>query len=295
MLWTRLDIPCPFSLTDIVSAMVFGETGRGPSIEPGATEDCVQAYVPQGEAERARQRLAGRLVAAGPPLAERAQRIAVTDLADVDWGAAWREHFKPFRVGERIVVKPSWEPWPPSDAPTAARETDVVLEIDPGGAFGTGSHATTQLALEALEREVSGGETVIDAGCGSGILSLAALKLGAARMIAVDVDPAAVECTAACLQPYLRESKAFVMETDGLAAVYARADVIVANITADLVVKVGETVCSHLRREGRYIATGLLDTAAESVTRALEIVGLVLRRTDHLDGWACLTLVPGRP
>jgi len=289
MRWTRLDIPCPPPLTDLVAAIILSETGRGPSIASGLAEDTAQAYVPHAEAERSRARLAARLAAAGGELAACAARMVAVPLAETDWEMAWREHFKAFRVSDRLVVRPPWEPWPPRDDPTAARDTDVVLEIEPGHAFGTGSHPTTRLALQALDRIVRPGMTVIDVGCGSGILSLAALELGAGRVIALDVDPAAVECTAQALERHIRRGAALVLEADGLSALGTTADLIVANITAELVVKVGESVPPLLRPGGRYVATGLLETAADSVAVVLSAAGLFRERTDLLEGWACLT------
>ncbi len=291
MRWVRLDIPCPPELTDLVAALVLSETGRGPSIEASATEDMVQAYVPETRAASSRARLADRLAAGGGALAECAARISAVPLVEADWGLAWREHFHAFRVSERLVVKPSWEPWPPANDPRAARKGDLILELDPGHAFGTGSHATTQLALRALDRIVGPGCTVIDVGCGSGILGLAALKLAATWVLAIDVDPAAVESTAKALRRELRSGAARVLQAEGLSAVRVRADVIVANLTADLVMKVGETVPAHLTPEGCYIATGLLETSVDSVTAALAGGRLSVVEVDVLDGWACLTSV----
>jgi len=292
MLWIRLDIPCPSSLTDIVAAIVLSETGRGPSIEVSDDEDVVQAYVPGIEATRSRERLTARLQAGGGPVAGLARRMTSVSLGEADWETAWREHFHAFRVSERLVVKPSWEPWPPPDRPSASLEGDIIIEIDPGGAFGTGSHATTQLALQALDRVVLLGQTVVDVGCGSGILGLAALGLGAGLVVAIDVDPAAVECTVGNLTRDTRHSRVLVLQTDSLSALRLTADVIVANITAEAVAEVGKGVPALLREEGRYIATGLLEASEESVAAQVSQAGLVVERTDRLDGWTCLTFVP---
>ncbi|MGQ9733415.1 MAG: 50S ribosomal protein L11 methyltransferase, partial [Candidatus Zipacnadales bacterium] len=172
-----------------------------------------------------------------------------------------------------------------------ARPDDLIIEIDPGGAFGTGTHASTRLALMALERTVTAGDTVIDVGCGSGILSLAALILGAEQVIAVDFDPAAVECTIRNLRNHPVKNRTLVLLADGLSALRARANVIVANLTADAVIRVGERVPTCLEQGGRYIVAGLLEDEVSRVCTGLEDLGLVPQTVDILEGWAAVTLV----
>jgi ribosomal protein L11 methyltransferase len=282
MPWIRLEIPCPPELTEIVAAFVLSETGRGASIAAAGPETVVEAWVPELEALAVRERLAARLSAAGPPLADLAGRIRGAPVPDVDWRLTWREHFRSLRVGERLVIKPSWESWPPADDPALARDDDLVIEIDPGGAFGTGGHQTTQLALRALERRVGQGDTVIDVGCGSGILSLAALALGATRVIAIDSDCAAVECASADLK--------LLVQGDGLSCVRLAAEVVVANISAEGAVAVGRQVAGALEPGGTYIATGFLAEAARRVREELARLDLALKQADELEGWSCLTL-----
>jgi len=150
MAWTRLDIPCDADVADVVAAVVLAETGRGASVLEQGEGAIVQAWAPEEWAAEVGSRLRRRLQSAGPPFEQAAAAATETLVADDDWSLGWRRHFKAFRAGERLVVKPSWEPWPPGDEPQAARPDDLVIEIDPGGAFGTGTHASTQLALRAL-------------------------------------------------------------------------------------------------------------------------------------------------
>ncbi len=291
MRWIRLDIPCPPELTEIVAAFVLSETGRGASIAAADRESAVEAWVPEAEAARVRERLSARLAVAGPLLAKCAAGLRWAALPDVDWRLAWREHYKPLRVGERLVVKPSWEPWPPRGKPSLAGAADVVISIDPGGAFGTGNHQTTQLALQALERCVKPGYVVIDVGCGSGILALAALALGAKQVIAIDTDWAAVECAASNLADQIALGACRVIQGDGLACVRARADMIVANISSEAAVVIGQDVEGLLRGGGVYVATGFLSDVAGTISDRLAAGEFALQRTDELEGWSSLTFV----
>jgi ribosomal protein L11 methyltransferase len=284
MAWTRLDIPCDLDAADVVAAIVLAETGRGASVAEGGSVAVVQAWLPETCATELGARLRERLA----PIAD---AITETLVPDDDWGLGWRRNFKAFRVSDRLVVKPSWESWPPADEPGAAHSDDLVIEIDPGGAFGTGTHASTQLALRGLEGAVALGDTVVDAGCGSGILSLAALLLGAGRVVAIDLDPAAVECTHRNLQAQGTADRAQVLMGDGLASLRGRADVIVANITAEAVVAVGLEAPGRLEAGGRYVVSGLLETSLPAVQESLEAAGLSVARTETLDAWSSLTFV----
>lgn len=285
MRWVRFDIPCRADSADLVAALVLLETGRGPSSTVTGKSAVVEAWVPEAHAEARRAGLLQRLRAAG--LA--ACGIAVTVVEEADWQFAWREFFKPLRVGWRLVVKPSWEQWPPADDPGAARPDDVILEIDPGSAFGTGSHATTQLALAALEGTVRKGDLVLDVGCGSGILSLAAATLGAGRVVGIDNDAGIAECATGNLRGALEEGRVRLVLADGLSALRVKADIVVANITAGPVIVVGRSVAGFLKPGGRYITTGLLEADVERVTAAVADAGLERERTELQDGWACVS------
>jgi len=285
MRWVRFDIPCRAESADLVAALVLLETGRGPSATTMGETAVVEAWVPESHAAARRAGLAQRLRAAGLE----ASGIAATVVEEADWRFAWREFFKPLRVGWRLVVKPSWERWPPADDPGAARPGDVILEVDPGGAFGTGSHPTTQLALAALEKTVRKGDLVLDVGCGSGILSLAAATLGAGRVVGIDNDAGIAECATGNLRGALEEGRARLLMADGLSALRVRADIVVANITAEPVIAVGRSVADCLRPGGLYITTGLLETDVERVTASVSDAGLDHERTELQDGWACVT------
>lgn len=174
----------------------------------------------------------------------------VTHVVGDDWRDGWRAHFKPLRVGRRLVIRPSWEPF-------AAAAEDVVLTLDPGGAFGTGTHESTRLALALLEDVLPPDAPTLDVGCGSGILSIAALRLGSGPVLAVDVDPAAVEATgdnarANGVQDRLRA------ETTPIESVTGRFPLVLANIEAHVLVPLSAPIAARVAEGGLLVLSGIL-------------------------------------
>ncbi len=176
------------------------------------------------------------------------------------WREGWREYFKPMRVGKRLVVKPSWEPF-------EARAEDVVLTLDPGQAFGTGTHESTQLLLAEVETRVTKDVAVLDVGTGSGILGIAALLLGAASVEAIDVDPLAVS---AADENAMRNGVASLLRasTTPLTEVRGRYLLVLANIEARVLVPVAETLAARVAPGGLLLLSGLLHEHADPVRAA---------------------------
>ncbi|MEQ8457729.1 MAG: 50S ribosomal protein L11 methyltransferase [Sandaracinaceae bacterium] len=175
-----------------------------------------------------------------------------------DWRERWKAFFHTTRVGERLVVRPSWETHD-------AREGDLVIVLDPGQAFGTGTHETTRLVMRELEARVSGGEHVLDVGCGSGILGIAALKLGAARVVAVDVDPIAVRVTDENAEI---NGVAVEASTTPVEDVPGRYPIVLANIRSPILIPMTESLVAHLTPGGVLVLSGLL-AEEESEIRAV--------------------------
>lgn len=194
--------------------------------------------------------------------------VTVRWVDDAAWAEAWKAHFKPLRIGRRLVVRPSWEPWD-------ASPQDLVLELDPEMAFGSGAHPTTAMCLALLEEHVVPGARVLDWGAGSGILSLAAARLGAAEVLAVDLDPLAVRTAAAnaCRNGLESRIRAEVGSIETLPA-GETFDLIVANIVADpLIVGAGE-VARRLRPGGLALLSGIIDSREAEVAAAYTAAGL---------------------
>lgn len=195
-------------------------------------------------------------------------------IADQDWVRASQAQFEPFAVG-RLWIGASWH-----QAPSDGR---VIARIEPGLAFGTGSHPTTRLALAFLEREIRGGERVLDYGCGSGILAIAAAKLGATRVDAVDIDPSAVEATTASAM--LNREKVRALAPEALAP--AQYDVVVSNILLQPLVLLAPLLAAHTAPRGRIALAGVLESQAAELERAYTpwFDATVAQR---LDGWALI-------
>lgn len=214
--------------------------------------------------------------------------VSLSETEDKDWINNWKVFFKPFRAAENIVIKPTWETY------EKEKDSDILIEIDPGIAFGTGAHETTKLCIQALSRHVKTGDSVLDVGCGSGILSIAALKLGAAHATAIDIDETAVKVAAENMEiNHIPSTDCCLFDGDlitnpGLKAkAGANHDIVVANILADIIIPLTAVIRPHLKKGGLYITSGILDTRADEVKKVLldnefEIIGI-----EYMKEWCC--------
>ncbi|WP_079547684.1 50S ribosomal protein L11 methyltransferase [Christensenella massiliensis] len=194
--------------------------------------------------------------------------IITQTVREEDWANAWKAYFKPVKISDFVVIKPTWEEY-------SAGQDEIVIEIDPGMAFGTGNHETTRMCVRFLEEYMEPGMRVIDAGCGSGILSVAAAKFGAEKVYALDLDPVAVDVTAENAE---RNGCADVIEakrSDLLTEVPegTQADIVVANIIADVVIALNGKAQKYMKRNGMYICSGIIDSRLGDVRKSLEEEG----------------------
>ena len=216
--------------------------------------------------------------------------VSLQNLQEEDWEESWKQYYQPIPIGEKLLIVPQWlSPENP--------EHRIPVVLDPGMIFGTGAHASTQMCLRALEQTIHGGERVIDLGSGSGILSIAALLLGAQEATGVDIDPKAEDIA--------RENAAL----NGLAAPKFRAvtgnvigdkammeslseggyDVVLANIVADVIIPLSAVVPHFLRPDGVFICSGILNTRLPEVERAIEAAGLTITQREMQEDWCRLT------
>lgn len=198
---------------------------------------------------------------------------------DEDWKDKWKEYFKPAKVGEKIVVKPTWEPYEP-------RAEELVIEIDPGMAFGTGTHETTSLCIKLMEKYISKGDKVLDVGCGSGILAIVAALLGAGEVLGVEIDPVAVKIAEENIRLNKVENVAEAKYGDLTKGVDFKADLVVANLMADLVKLLSEDVAKHMEKEAYYISSGILEEQVVSVVDYMRTLGFKILEVKQ-DGMWC--------
>lgn len=208
--------------------------------------------------------------------------ISQAKIREEDWANEWKQYFKPLEIGERLVIRPTWEEY-------GNPEGRAVLSIDPGMAFGTGGHATTRLCLEAMEGFITPETDFLDLGCGSGILSIAALLLGARSATGVDIDALAVKTA--------RENGALngfaspryrILQGNLADKVQGSFQVIAANIVADVILLFCPQVAGYLKPDGVFIASGVIDSRKEEVVRSLERHGLQVVDCREDGGWVCL-------
>ena len=221
--------------------------------------------------------------------------MTMSNMKDADWENNWKQYYKPMEIGDRLLVIPQWEQEDPK-VRKALEGGRVPLILEPGLTFGTGSHATTRLCLTALEQAVQGGEKVLDLGCGSGILSIAALKLGAASALAVDIDDKCLDVAYenAAMNGIGRDTYTVkvgdILSDEALRAeIGGGYDVVLANIVADVIIGLGPMVRSLLRENGVFLCSGIIDTRAEEVADKLRQAGLEILDTRSSEGWYAYT------
>ncbi|MCL4500152.1 MAG: 50S ribosomal protein L11 methyltransferase [Chloroflexi bacterium] len=301
MRWAEITIRATDASADAVTNILTGEGCGGTSVSrlidstsPEAWDPelawastgkaDVLAYLPvddrlEGRLENIRTRVR-ELPELGLPLAS--DEITLRWAQEEEWADAWKKFFKPIRLS-RIVIKPSWEEFEPE-------EGDVVIDIDPGMAFGTGNHPTTQLCIQAIQDYIKGGEVVLDMGTGSGILAIAASKLGAARVVGFDIDPVAVEAADANVMRLELDDVIDVARADSPRAFEGQADIVIANIIPKVIIEMAPDLAAKVAPGGKLVASGIVQERAEEVLAALEETGLTLLQ-DRRDGeWVALVM-----
>ncbi len=208
--------------------------------------------------------------------------VETDGVSSEDWQDKWKAFFKPQSIGNRLFVRPIWI----DDYDSGDR---VVLNIEPGAAFGTGTHETTRLCLETLDKLVKQGDTVLDIGCGSGILAISSMLLGAKEGFGVDIDPIAVKTAKENgKMNNLGEPELTFVCGDLADKVTKQYDVVVANIVADIIILFSTQVKAFMKPGATFIASGIIDTRADEVINALQSAGLFIKERIEENGWVCL-------
>ena len=297
--WAEIACEVPADMVDTMADFLVELTGNGVGIDNlhldtfslDTLEDTptknVKGYLPLNDSlEETRIRIEHFLAENGPAFAGFIYTPPMVSVVkNEDWANNWKVHFKPVRIGERLVIKPTWEEY--QEIPG-----DLVIQIDPGMAFGTGAHPTTRMCLESLERicfNKSGGklpDPVLDVGTGSGVLSIAAALMGATRITAVDIDPEAVRVTRENLELNGAE-KIVAASTTSLADLEGEYGVVVANILAEELVRLSDQLTAKIAPGGWLILSGILTEKAEFVCAGFP--GLDLVESPREAEWSCLT------
>lgn len=252
----------------------------------------VRFYLPENDQGAA---ILGQIVSELKQLAENSPldfgklRMETATVNEEDWANAWKEFYHPVQVGERLVICPSWEDYD-------QKEGQIVLRLDPGMAFGTGTHQTTRLCLSKLEGQIKGGERLMDMGCGSGILSIAALLLGAKEAVGVDIDELAVSIAGENaaqngigpdrLQLFCGNALSDRAFADSLGE--ACFDVVAANIVADVIIGMAPLLCKLLVPGGTLISSGIIEPRRAEVEAALAATGLTKLDRASENDWNCI-------
>lgn len=206
--------------------------------------------------------------------------VTYSKVNEEDWENNWKKYYKPTKVGDSIVVKPIWEEY-------EAKDGELIVEMDPGMAFGTGTHETTRMCVKALEKYVKAEDTVFDIGTGSGILSIAASRLGSKHVVGVDLDPVAVD-SATKNVGYNDISNIEILYGDLMEVVKGKAEIVVANILAPIVMILCDGVKEFINAGGFFIASGILNTQEEMIKEKMESVGFKIEEVIADGEWVCI-------
>jgi ribosomal protein L11 methyltransferase len=223
--------------------------------------------------------------------------VSIGDVHQDDWADAWKQYFKPIAITERLTIKPTWEDYTP-------RPGELIIELDPGMAFGTGTHPTTALCLKALDRAITGGEQIIDVGTGSGVLAIGAIKLGASKVLALDLDPIAVTSAEENIAQNGLEADIEVRLSDLLGVLHEEGDksatgvqtpvdIVVANILAEIILLFLADVMEVLKPGGIYITSGIYKNKELAVQAGLLAAGFEIVDVLHQEEW--VAFVAGKP
>ncbi|MDE3074096.1 MAG: 50S ribosomal protein L11 methyltransferase [Chloroflexota bacterium] len=300
MKWLEISVPASHEAAEAVYAVMSERAPGAVAIEEpvlqGADGDdaridygrpvVVRAYVPVdgGEQEKRRSIEQGVWHLSQIDISGVGE-ITVQELAEEDWASAWKAHYQTRRVGRRLVVKPSWLEYEPQSG-------DVVVELDPGMAFGTRLHPTTDTCLRLLEDVVHGGERVLDVGTGSGILALSAAGLGAASVLALDVDTVAVEAAAQNVERAGLQDRVLVrrgsLPLSPQSSPLSTFDLVLANIIARVLVELAGELRQALRPGGYLLASGIIAEREAEVREAFQRAGLSIERRIQSGDWVTI-------
>lgn len=305
MKWTEIKIKATAETEDLISNILYDVGATGLSIDDPAEilqlskskkdwdfidasllditseEILIKAYFSESEDIGKKVKEIEKYIKDMPTLNIYDHMITTTKVDEDDWAESWKKYYKPIRIGKRILIMPSWEE-------DVSLENDIVIELDPGMAFGTGTHETTMMCTEALEDYVKPQSTVYDIGTGSGILGIVAAKLGATKVLGVDLDPVCVKVANENIKMNNVDDVVEIKNGDLLEVVEGKADIIVSNIIAEIIAGMTPDLKNYLNLGGIFITSGIIIEKIPLVEKALIENGFKILEIKKLNSWACI-------
>ena len=288
--WWEIKIDCVADLEESIFWRLSEFGCKGMSTQQHGYEILISAYIAQAQVKLLAVSDLSLQFEADATAIGLALPVTTCSLIDEeDWSSSWKQHWQPQQIGDRLLINPAWMEAPPDP-------DRIILTLDPGVAFGTGTHATTQLCLEALEMRLQPGSnlTIADIGCGSGILSTAALLLGAEQVYAVDNDPLAVKATGENRDLNLIPTEKLIVELGSIeqlqALIPAPVDGFVCNILADVIMQLAPSMAALVKPKGWAVLSGILASQVADVSNVMEKHGWVVGTVWNRQEWSCINL-----
>ncbi|MGE7605477.1 50S ribosomal protein L11 methyltransferase [Peribacillus frigoritolerans] len=208
--------------------------------------------------------------------------VSISEVNEEEWATAWKKYYNPVKISERFTIVPTWEDYTPVSS------DELIIELDPGMAFGTGTHPTTVMCIQALERTVTPGDLVVDVGTGSGVLSIAAALLDAKRIQSLDLDEVAVQSAKQNVEINNVQDKVSVSQGNLLDGVNEQTDIVVANILAEVIMRFTDDVAKVVKPGGYFIASGIIQTKKQDVKEAIIASGFTVEETILMEDWVAI-------
>ncbi|MGG4504549.1 50S ribosomal protein L11 methyltransferase [Heyndrickxia sporothermodurans] len=206
-------------------------------------------------------------------------QVTISEVNEEEWATAWKKYYNPVKISEKFTIVPTWEKY------EAVSSDELIIELDPGMVFGTGTHPTTVMCIQALERTVKQNDTVIDVGTGSGVLSIAAALLGASQVTALDLDEVAVQSAKLNVKLNKVQDKVTVSKNDLLNGMNGQVDVVVSNILAEVIMSFTDDVAKAVKPNGYFIASGIIQQKKDQVKDAIISSGFTIVETIVMEDW----------
>ena len=277
--WIQLSINNPGQITEAISNFLFEQGAQGVVDNDNRLDAYFEDNISQKDLLKAIQNYIKELGLLGFDIIN--CTVEFQSIKDRDWNAEWKKYYKSVHVSENILIKPSWEQFP-------AQPPKCLIEIDPGMAFGTGTHETTKLVLQLLEKNIQSNDNILDVGTGTGILAIAAIKLGAEKVLAFDVDPLATEATVenATKNNVLEKINVFIGNLSNVKK--STFDVIMANVNRTEIVKMLPFITAYMHEKSRLLLSGILAEEKEIITDGLNNQNLKIQEILQMGEWIAI-------